>query len=73
MFLCLIDKLEEGSDLMLNIFEKFSYEPNIMIFPVFDYNEVKDWLLNFIKSQSSNVFDKLRDIRNEVCILFDDY
>jgi len=66
MFLCLIDTLEGGSELTLRLFEIAAQESNVMIFPVFDYNEVKDWLLNFIKSQSSEVFDSLRDIRNEV-------
>ena len=66
MLFCLIDSLEGGSELSLKLFEMSSKEPNVMIFPILDYNEMKDWLLNFVKSQACGVFDSLRDIRNEV-------
>lgn len=58
--------MESGTEKALQLFEIVCKETNVMIFPVFDYFEVKDWLQNFVKSHSSNVFDSLRDIRNEV-------
>ncbi len=66
MVFYLIDSLETGSELALKLFELFSQEINFMMFPVFDILEIKDWLINFIKSQSSDIFKKLKEIRNEV-------
>ncbi len=61
-----MDDLDRGTESALRLFEVGCDEANVMIFPVFDYFEIKDWLENFVKSQCSEFFDPLRDMRNYV-------
>jgi hypothetical protein len=58
--------LDVGSEVMLDLFDYCANEVNTMIFPVVDYFEIKDWLFNHIKTNSSEVFEQLKGLRNEV-------
>jgi len=50
----------------LRIYERGCDEANVMIFPVFDYFEVKDWLVDFVKYECKQGFGELQYVRNQV-------
>jgi hypothetical protein len=42
---------------MLELFKITMEEINVMIFPVLDYFEVRDWVSNHLKANSQEIFD----------------
>jgi len=68
IFFVVLDDLDKGTEMSLRLFEMGCDEGNVMIFPVFDYFEVKDWLVDFVQSQCKKGFGELQDVRNMVLL-----
>jgi hypothetical protein len=64
------DDIDSSSKVMLELFQLTCEELNVMIFPVLDFFEVRDWIANHFKVHNSEIFKNLKGIRNDVNFTF---